>query len=79
MKEVTLEQEVKIDISYYEIGYRFSFKTAIEIIQGKYKLAITELEKIMEVEPSESVLNTLNKYKEMYIIASNMYNPKIHK
>jgi hypothetical protein len=79
MKEVTLEQEVKIDISYYEIGYRFSFKTAIEIIQGKYKLAITELEKIMEVEPSESVLNTLNKYKEMYIIASNLYNPKIHK
>ena len=79
MKEVTLEQEVKIDISYYEIGYRFSFKTAIEIIQGKYKLAITELEKIMEVEPSESVLNSLMKYKEMYIIASNMYNPKIHK
>lgn len=79
MNETTLEQEVKIDISYYEIGYRFSFKTAIEIIQGKYKLAITELEKIMEVEPSESVLNTLMKYKEMYIIASNMYNPKIHK
>ena len=79
MKEVTLEQEVKIDISYYEIGYRFSFKTAIEIIQGKYKLAITELEKIMEVEPSESVLNSLMKYKEMYIIASNLYNPKIHK
>jgi hypothetical protein len=79
MKEVTLEQEVKIDISYYEIGYRFSFKTAIEIIQGKYKLAITELEKIMEVEPSESVLKTLMKYREMYNIASNMYNPKIHK
>jgi hypothetical protein len=79
MKEITLEQEVKIDISYYEIGYRFSFKTAIEIIQGKYKLAITELEKIMEVEPSESVLKTLMKYREMYIIASNMYNPKIHK
>ena len=79
MKEVTLEQEVKIDISYYEIGYRFSFKTAIEIIQGKYKLAITELEKIMEVEPSESVLTTLMKYRELYIIASNMYNPKIHK
>jgi len=79
MKEVTLEQEVKIDISYYEIGYRFSFKTAIEIIQGKYKLAITELEKIMQVEPSESVLTTLMKYREMYIIASNMYNPKIHK
>ena len=79
MKEVTLEQEVKIDISYYEIGYRFSFKTAIEIIQGKYKLAITEMEKIMQVEPSESVLNTLMKYREMYIIASNMYNPKIHK
>ena len=79
MKATTLEQEVKIDISYYEIGYRFSFKTAIEIIQGKYKLAIKELEKIMEEEPSESVLNTLNKYKEMYIIASNMYNPKIHK
>ena len=79
MKETTLEQEVKIDISYYEIGYRFSFKTAIEIVQGKYKLAITELEKIMEAEPSESVLNTLMKYKEMYIIASNMYNPKIHK
>ena len=79
MNETTLEQEVKIDISYYEIGYRFSFKTAIEIIQGKYKLAITELEKIMEVEPSESVLNTLMKYKEMYITASNLYNPKIHK
>jgi hypothetical protein len=79
MKEVTLEQEVKIDISYYEIGYRFSFKTAVEIVQGKYKLAITELEKIMQVEPSESVLNTLMKYREMYIIASNMYNPKIHK
>lgn len=79
MKKATLEQEVKIDISYYEIGYRFSFKTAVEIIQGKYKLAITELEKIMEVEPSESVLNTLMKYKEMYIIAGNMYNPKIHK
>jgi hypothetical protein len=79
MKEITLEQEVKIDISYYEIGYRFSFKTAIEIIQGKYKLAITELEKIMEVEPSESVLKTLMKYREMYIIASNLYNPKIHK
>ena len=79
MKETTLEQEVKIDISYYEIGYRFSFKTAIEIIQGKYKLAITELEKIMQVEPSESVLSTLMKYREMYIIASNMYNPKIHK
>ena len=79
MKATTLEQEVKIDISYYEIGYRFSFKTAIEIIQGKYKLAIKELEKIMEEEPSESVLNTLKKYKEMYIIASNMYNPKIHK
>ena len=79
MKATTLEHEVKIDISYYEIGYRFSFKTAIEIIQGKYKLAITELEKIMEVEPSESVLNTLMKYKEMYIIASNLYNPKIHK
>ena len=79
MKATTLEQEVKIDISYYEIGYRFSFKTAIEIVQGKYKLAIKELEKIMEEEPSESVLNTLKKYKEMYIIASNMYNPKIHK
>ena len=79
MKETTLEQEVKIDISYYEIGYRFSFKTAIEIVQGKYKLAIKELEKIMEEEPSESVLNTLKKYKEMYIIASNLYNPKIHK
>ena len=79
MKEITLEQEVKIDISYYEIGYRFSFKTAIEIIQGKYKLAITELEKIMQVEPSESVLTTLMKYRELYIIASNMYNPKIHK
>lgn len=79
MKETTLEQEVKIDISYYEIGYRFSFKTAIEIVQGKYKLAIKELEKIMEEEPSESVLKTLKKYKEMYIIASNMYNPKIHK
>ena len=79
MKATTLEQEVKIDISYYEIGYRFSFKTAIEIVQGKYKLAIKELEKIMEEEPSESVLNTLNKYKEMYIIASNLYNPKIHK
>ena len=79
MKEITLEQEVKIDISYYEIGYRFSFKTAVEIVQGKYKLAITELEKIMEVEPSESVLSTLMKYREMYIIASNMYNPKIHK
>ena len=79
MKETTLEQEVKIDISYYEIGYRFSFKTAIEIIQGKYKLAITGLEKSMQVEPSESVLSTLMKYREMYIIASNMYNPKIHK
>ena len=79
MKEVTLEQEVKIDISYYEIGYRFSFKTAVEIVQGKYKLAITELEKIMQVEPSESVLSTLMKHREMYIIASNMYNPKIHK
>ena len=79
MKATTLEQEVKIDISYYEIGYRFSFKTAIEIVQGKYKLAIKELEKIMEEEPSESVLNTLKKYKEMYIIASNLYNPKIHK
>ena len=79
MKATTLEQEVKIDISYYEIGYRFSFKTAVEIVQGKYKLAIKELEKIMEEEPSESVLNTLKKYKEMYIIASNMYNPKIHK
>ena len=79
MKKATLEQEVKIDISYYEIGYRFSFKTAIEIVQGKYKLAIKELEKIMDEEPSESVLNTLKKYKEMYIIASNMYNPKIHK
>ena len=79
MKATTLEQEVKIDISYYEIGYRFSFKTAIEIVQGKYKLAIKELEKIMEEEPSDSVLNTLKKYKEMYIIASNMYNPKIHK
>ena len=79
MKATTLEQEVKIDISYYEIGYRFSFKTAIEIVQGKYKLAIKELEKIMEEEPSESVLNTLKKYKEMYLIASNMYNPKIHK
>ena len=79
MKATKLEQEVKIDISYYEIGYRFSFKTAVEIVQGKYKLAIKELEKIMEEEPSESVLNTLKKYKEMYIIASNMYNPKIHK
>ena len=79
MKATTLEQEVKIDISYYEIGYRFSFKTAVEIVQGKYKLAIKELEKIMEEDPSESVLNTLNKYKEMYIIASNLYNPKIHK
>ena len=79
MKATTLEQEVKIDISYYEIGYRFSFKTAVEIVQGKYWLAVTELEKIMEADPSESVLNTLKKYKEMYIIASNMYNPKIHK
>jgi len=79
MKATTLEQEVKIDISYYEIGYRFSFKTAVEIVQGKYKLAITELEKIMQVEPSESVLTTLMKYRELYIIASNMYNPKIHK
>ena len=79
MKEATLEQEVKIDISYYEIGYRFSFKTAVEIVQGKYKLAIKELEKIMEEEPSESVLSALKKYKEMYIIAGNMYNPKIHK
>ena len=79
MKATTLEQEVKIDISYYEIGYRFSFKTAIEIVQGKYKLAIKELEKIMEEEPSESVLSALKKYKEMYIIAGNMYNPKIHK
>jgi len=79
MKEITLEHEVKIDISYYEIGYRFSFKTAVEIVQGKYKLAITELEKIMQVEPSESVLTTLMKYRELYIIASNMYNPKIHK
>ena len=79
MKEATLEQEVKIDISYYEIGYRFSLKTAVEIVQGKYWLAVTELEKIMEEEPSESVLSTLMKYKEMYIIASNLYNPKIHK
>ena len=79
MKEATLEQEVKIQIEYYQIGYRFSFKTAIEIVQGKYWLAVTELEKIMDEEPSESVLNTLTKYKEMYIIASNMYNPKIHK
>ena len=79
MKATTLEQEVKIDISYYEIGYRFSFKTAVEIVQGKYKLAIKELEKIMEKEPSESVFNTLKKYKEMYIIASNMYNPKLDK
>jgi len=79
MKEITLEHEVRIQLDYYTIGYRFSFKTAIEIIQGKYKLAITELEKIMEVEPSKSVLSTLMKYREMYIIASNMYNPKIHK
>jgi len=79
MKEITLEHEVQIQLDYYTIGYRFSFKTAIEIIQGKYKLAITELEKIMQVEPSESVLTTLMKYRELYIIASNMYNPKIHK
>jgi len=79
MKEITLEHEVRIRLDYYTIGYRFSFKTAIEIIQGKYKLAITELEKIMQVEPSESVLTTLMKYRELYIIASNMYNPKIHK
>jgi hypothetical protein len=79
MKEITLEHEVRIQLDYYTIGYRFSFKTAVEIVQGKYKLAITELEKIMQVEPSESVLNTLMKYREMYIIASNMYNQKIHK
>jgi hypothetical protein len=79
MKEITLEHEVRIQLDYYTIGYRFSFKTAVEIIQGKYKLAITELEKIMQVEPSESVLTTLMKYRELYIIASNMYNPKIHK
>jgi hypothetical protein len=79
MKEITLEHEVRIQLDYYTIGYRFSFKTAIEIIQGKYKLAITEMEKIMQVEPSESVLTTLMKYRELYIIASNMYNPKIHK
>ena len=79
MKEITLEHEVRIQLDYYTIGYRFSFKTAVEIVQGKYKLAITELEKIMQVEPSESVLTTLMKYRELYIIASNMYNPKIHK
>ena len=71
MKKATLEQEVKIDISYYQIGYNFSLKTAVELVQGKYWLAVTELEKIMEAEPSESVLNTLMKYKEMYIYASN--------
>jgi hypothetical protein len=79
MKEITLEHEVRIQLDYYTIGYRFSFKTAIEIIQGKYKLAITELEKIMQVEPSESVLTTLMKYRELYIIASNLYNQKSHK
>ena len=79
MKEITLEHEVRIQLDYYTMGYRFSYKTAVEIVQGKYKLAITELEKIMQVEPSESVLSTLMKYRKMYIIASNMYNPKIHK
>lgn len=76
MKEATLEQEVAIQISYYEIGYRFSTKTAVEIVQGKYWLAVTEMEKIMENEPSDSVRNTLERYKQMYIIASNYFNLK---